>query len=126
MQLEGSYTAKQVVKFTGVTYETLNHWAKIGLVKPSVSAARGSGSRRRYDFQDLIAIRVALKLRRSGIFGKALARIVSGRLGAVLTRITEACGVRLAPSCLDSLHQARPGEGFGLAFADLQEMQVRR
>ena len=78
MMVKGeSYTARQVRDITGVSYETLNYWAKIGLVKPSVSAARGSGTRRVYDFQDLVAIRVALKLRQAGVFGSALIRILN-------------------------------------------------
>jgi DNA-binding transcriptional MerR regulator len=71
-----SFTARQVVRITGLPYQTLNYWAKIGLVKPSVSAAQGSGSRRLYNFEDLVAIRVALKLRKAGIFGKAMIQIL--------------------------------------------------
>jgi DNA-binding transcriptional MerR regulator len=71
-----SFTASQVVRITHVPYQTLNHWVKIGLVKSSVSPARGSGSRRLYDFQDLVAIRIAMKLHRAGIFGKAMVRIL--------------------------------------------------
>ena len=71
-----SYTATQVTRITKVPYETLNYWAKIGLVKPSVAPATGSGSRRVYNFEDLVAVRVAQKLRRAGVFGKALVRIV--------------------------------------------------
>jgi DNA-binding transcriptional MerR regulator len=78
MRLDGDrFTAAQVVKITSVPYGTLNYWAKVGLVKPSVAVAEGSGSRRVYDFQDLAAIQVALKLRRAGIFGRALARILA-------------------------------------------------
>lgn len=65
-----------MVRITHVPYQTLNHWVKIGLVKASVSPARGSGSRRLYDFQDLVAIRVAMTLHRAGIFGKAMVRIL--------------------------------------------------
>src|ERR1017187_9735794 len=76
MTLEGkSFTAAQVVQIMHVPYQTLNHWVKIGLVKASVSPASGRGSRRLYDFQDLVAIRVAMKLHRAGIFGKAMVRI---------------------------------------------------
>jgi DNA-binding transcriptional MerR regulator len=71
-----AFTAAQVVRITGVQYQTLNHWVKIGLVKASVSPAQGSGSRRLYDFQDLVAIRVAMKLHRAGIFGKAMVQIL--------------------------------------------------
>jgi len=71
-----SFTVKQVRAITGVPYETLNYWARIGLVSPSVSAARGSGTRRVYDFQDLVAIRVAMRLREAGVFGKALMQVL--------------------------------------------------
>src|ERR1035441_3201419 len=74
--METGFTATQVVRITRVSYQTLNYWAKIGLVKPSVLAAQGSGSRRVYDFADLVSILVALKLRRAGIFGKAMTQIL--------------------------------------------------
>lgn len=62
---------------THVPYHTVNYWAKIGLVKPSVSPANGSGSRRVYDEDDLVAIGVAVQLRRAGIFaGKTLSPIL--------------------------------------------------
>ena len=70
------FTAGQVVKMTGVPYGTLNYWAKVGLVRPSVSPAKGSGSLRRYDFTDLLAIRIGLKLRKAGITGKYFLRVV--------------------------------------------------
>ena len=69
------YTAAQVVRITGVPYQTLNYWVTIGLVTPSLSSAHGSGSRRLFDFGDLLAIKVAFKLRQGGIFGSALVRI---------------------------------------------------
>jgi DNA-binding transcriptional MerR regulator len=70
------FTAADVMRLTGVPYQTLNYWAKIGLVRPTVRDAAGSGSRRVYNFPDLVAIRVALKLRQAGIFGKSLVRIL--------------------------------------------------
>jgi DNA-binding transcriptional MerR regulator len=76
-----NFTARQVVRITGLPYQTLNYWAKIGLVKPSVSGARGSGSRRVYNFEDLVAFRVALKLRRAGILGKTTIQILEALRG---------------------------------------------
>lgn len=70
------FTAARVFQITGVPYQTLNHWVKIGLVKSSISPARGSGSRLVYSFQDLASVFVALKLRRAGIYGKAMVRIL--------------------------------------------------
>lgn len=72
MSYPALFTAAEVRRLTGVPYETLNYWARAGVLSPSVSLARGSGSRRVYDLQDLVAIRVALKLRRAGIFGKVM------------------------------------------------------
>lgn len=71
-----SFTAAQVMEITGVPYQTLNHWVKIGLVRSSIAPAQGSGSRRVYDFQDLASIFVATKLRRAGMHGKAIVRIM--------------------------------------------------
>src|SRR5437867_2650028 len=119
MRLEGRrFTAAQVVRITHVPYETLNYWARIGLVKPSVLAARGSGSRRVYDFQDLVAIRVALKLRRAGIFGKAMVRILEVLRQAgfdspagVAIEITPAGDVVVTPSGAESFSaRQRPGQ----------------
>ena len=77
MDFDGEFfTTAQIIRITRVPYQTFNHWVKIGLVKSSISPARGSGSRRVYDFQDLASVFVALKLRRVGIYGKAMARIL--------------------------------------------------
>jgi DNA-binding transcriptional MerR regulator len=73
--IEG-YTAKQVTAITGVPYQTLNLWARTGLIKPSIAQASGTGSERVYSFRDLIALRVAMELRRSGVTTKALGKIV--------------------------------------------------
>ncbi|MDQ2774927.1 MAG: MerR family transcriptional regulator [Acidobacteriota bacterium] len=72
----GRYTAKQVTAITGVPYQTLNLWARTGLIKPSIMQASGTGSERVYSFRDLIALRVAVELRRSGVTTKALGNII--------------------------------------------------
>src|ERR1035438_6970559 len=61
------YTAKQVTAITGVSYQTLNHWARTGLVEPSIAQAAGSGSERIYSFRDLIALKLAGELRKNGV-----------------------------------------------------------
>lgn len=71
------FTAAEVLRITGVEYHTLNYWAKIGVVKPAIRDAHGSGSRRVYDFGDLVSIRIAMKLRHAGIGGKALRNIIA-------------------------------------------------
>jgi DNA-binding transcriptional MerR regulator len=112
------FTAAQVVKITRVPYGTLNYWAKVGLVKPSVATANGSGSRRIYDFQDLAAIRVALKLRRAGIFGRALARILAvirqegfDSMASVAIDVTPAGDAVVTPQAGESFSARRsPGQ----------------
>jgi len=81
----------------GIPYQTLNYWTKTGLVSPTVAAARGSGSRRVYDFQDLVAIRIALKLRRARMFGKALIPILE-RMRRVGFTSSAAAAISIAPN----------------------------
>ena len=61
------FSKKAVIALTGVSYKQLDHWAVTGLIRPSVKAAKGKGSRREYSFRDLVQIRVAKGLRDEGI-----------------------------------------------------------
>ena len=74
--VEIGFTARQVLKLTGVPYSTLNLWAKSGLVQPSVSAGKGTGTERVYSFSDLVALKVAFKLRKQGVKTSSLKKIV--------------------------------------------------
>ena len=71
------YTAKQVTAVTGVPYQTLNHWARTGLIEPSIAKATGTGSERVYSFRDLITLKVAAELRNSGITTYALRKVIA-------------------------------------------------
>ena len=71
------YTAKQVTAVTGVSYQTLNHWARTGLVEPSIARAAGTGSERIYSFRDLIALKLAVELRKGGVTTRALRKVVA-------------------------------------------------
>ncbi len=74
--VEIGFTARQVVKLTGVPYSTLNLWAKTGLVEPSVSPAKGTGTERVYSFSDLVALKVAFELRKSGVTTSSLQKMI--------------------------------------------------
>lgn len=74
--MEIGFTARQVRQLTGVPYSTLNLWAKNGLVQPSVAPGTGTGSERVYSFSDLVALKVAFELRRSGVTTSSLKKIV--------------------------------------------------
>jgi len=65
------------MQLTGVPYSTLNLWAKNGLVQPSVAPGTGTGSERVYSFADLVALKVAFELRKSGVRTSSLKKIVN-------------------------------------------------
>lgn len=57
---------KAVIALTGVSGRQVEHWATTAVVRPSIPAA-GKGSRRGYSFKDLVALRVAKRLKDEGI-----------------------------------------------------------
>jgi DNA-binding transcriptional MerR regulator len=71
-----SFTAGETSRITGVSYRTLDHWARTKFIAPSVSEAKGTGTERKYAFNDLVALRVARELRVAGISTQALRSIV--------------------------------------------------
>lgn len=64
---EIGYSGTQAAKVVGITYRQLDYWARTGLVRPSLSEATGSGSRRRYSYTDLLELRVIKTLLDAGI-----------------------------------------------------------
>jgi DNA-binding transcriptional MerR regulator len=70
------YTVKRVLAITGVRYQTLNLWAKTGLIQPSIASASGTGTERIYSFRDLVALKVAVALRSGGVTTKSLRRVI--------------------------------------------------
>ncbi|WP_420624183.1 MerR family transcriptional regulator [Candidatus Poriferisodalis sp.] len=64
----------QTAELVGISYRQLDHWARKGLVRPSVAEAAGSGSRRRYSYNDLVELKIAKKMRDQGIDLKSIAR----------------------------------------------------
>ena len=69
------YSAREVCDASDVTYRQLDYWARMGLVVPSISAATGSGSRRRYSSQDLAIVKVV---------GRVAGRVPVNRLGELV------------------------------------------
>ncbi|MEW6659167.1 MAG: MerR family transcriptional regulator [Thermodesulfobacteriota bacterium] len=64
--MEETFGKKTVEALTGLTYRQIDYWASTGVVIPFGPAA-GKGSRREYSFKDLVALRVAKKLKKDGI-----------------------------------------------------------
>lgn len=63
---ETGYRGVQVCRIAGITYRQLDYWCRIGLVEPSLAAAKGSGSQRLYTDLDLRVLLVIGHLLRSG------------------------------------------------------------
>lgn len=58
---------KAVIALAGISKMQLEHWDRSGIIKPSVKAGAGKGTRREYSFPDLVALKVAKRLRQEGI-----------------------------------------------------------
>jgi DNA-binding transcriptional MerR regulator len=64
---EGSFSGTQAARVVGITYRQLDYWARTDLIRPSLTDANGSGSRRRYSYKDLLELRVIKTLLDAGI-----------------------------------------------------------
>lgn len=62
-----SFGGPQVCKLVGITYRQLDYWARTDLLRPSISDARGSGTRRRYAYSDLVELKVIKQLLVGGV-----------------------------------------------------------
>jgi DNA-binding transcriptional MerR regulator len=71
-----TFSAGITSRVTGVPYRTLDYWARSRFIVPGGREARGTGSERRYTFNDLIALRTARELRSGGISTQALRRVI--------------------------------------------------
>jgi DNA-binding transcriptional MerR regulator len=67
-----SFSTAEVARLTGLSARQLDHWDRKGFLRPSLERASGYGSTRRYSFADVVRLRVAARLRASGV---GLARI---------------------------------------------------
>lgn len=72
-----SFSAGEAARVTGVTYRNIDHWARTKFIVPSIADANGTGSERKYAFDDLVALRIARELREAGVSTQALRRVVS-------------------------------------------------
>lgn len=61
------YSGTQTATVVGITYRQLDYWARTDLIRPSLSDATGSGSRRRYSYTDLLELKTIKKLLDAGI-----------------------------------------------------------
>ncbi len=64
---ETAFTGKQAADVVGITYRQLDYWARTDLVRPSLADAAGSGSRRHYNYRNLLELRMIKSLLDAGI-----------------------------------------------------------
>jgi len=65
--VKSGFSGKRTAELVGITYRQLDYWARTDLIRPSLADAKGSGSRRRYSYQDLLELKVVKTLLDAGI-----------------------------------------------------------
>jgi DNA-binding transcriptional MerR regulator len=103
-QIRTSFSAVEAARYAAVPYQTVDFWARSGFITPSLAAANGRGSDRRYSFDDLIALGVARELRKEGASMQALRKVVTalrteGRSMAEFRWIVVGSDIKRASSC---------------------------
>jgi DNA-binding transcriptional MerR regulator len=81
MPMSGEHTegwsGRAAAEVVGITYRQLDYWARTDLVRPSLADAKGSGSRRRYSYRDLLELKVIKNLLDAGIKLESVRRVFS-------------------------------------------------
>ena len=65
--MQQSFSGTKAAQIVGISYRQLDYWARTDLMRPSVCDASGSGSRRIYQYRDLLELRVIKSLLDAGI-----------------------------------------------------------
>lgn len=65
--VEEGFSGRRAAEIVGITYRQLDYWARTDLIRPSLTDATGSGSRRRYSYRDLLELKVVKNLLDAGI-----------------------------------------------------------
>ena len=61
------FSGTKAAQLVGITYRQLDYWARTELIRPSLTDAAGSGSRRLYSYRDLLELKVVKSLLDAGI-----------------------------------------------------------
>lgn len=79
---KGRFSAKDVARLGGIKYPTIHDWATRGVLKPEIQSAQGTGTQRKYSFDDVVAAKVAAGFRKFKLSVPHLARIIARARGA--------------------------------------------
>lgn len=100
MTAKDGYPTDEVAEAVGATYRQLDYWARTGLITPSVSQAKGTGSARRYSINDAVLCRIVVVLgtangrnlpRGGGLGGLVREALATGEAGWYLA-LPAGCG----------------------------------
>jgi DNA-binding transcriptional MerR regulator len=61
------FSGTRAAQIVNITYRQLDYWARTDLVRPAITDASGSGSRRLYSYRDLLELRIIKNLLDAGI-----------------------------------------------------------
>jgi DNA-binding transcriptional MerR regulator len=64
---EPGWSGPIVCDIVGITYRQLDYWDRTDLLKPSLSAAQGSGTQRLYSYVDLVRLKIIKGLLEAGV-----------------------------------------------------------
>ena len=127
---EQGFRAPHVCNLVGITYRQLDYWARTGLLKPSLKAAKGSGSQRLYSFGDVVQLKVVKRLLDAGMSLKKIrqaieilrAQLQSAQPLADVTLLSDGQTIYAAHSSQEVVDVFRRGQGvFGIAVGPVQE-----
>lgn len=131
-QLVG-YRAPAACRAAGITYRRLDHWARTGLVTPSLQEASGSGSLRLYSFEDILLLRLIKRLLDTGVSLNHVKGAVEHLRAqgvtdlASLTIVSDGTAIYECTSAQEVFDLMRGGQGvFGIAVDGVaQEVTAR-
>ena len=66
-RIAGDFSSPQTIEIVGITYRQLDYWTRTELVRSTAQQAVGSGSRRRYSYNDLLELKLIKRLLDEGI-----------------------------------------------------------
>src|SRR3954453_3891142 len=66
MATEG-FSGTRTAEVVGLTYRQLDYWARTDLVRPALTDAKGSGSRRLYSYKNLLELKIIKQLLDAGL-----------------------------------------------------------
>ncbi|RLE21678.1 MAG: MerR family transcriptional regulator [Actinobacteria bacterium] len=88
--IDVGYSGTRTAKVVGISYRQLDYWARTDLIRPSLSDASGSGSRRKYSYNDLLELKTIKKLLDAGIKLEQVRKVFSYLREHVSTDIASA------------------------------------